>query len=98
MIKRIVKLTFQPEHIENFLHIFDANSAHIRQFPGCHHLELWRCPQPRENVFFTYSLWESQESLDQYRHSELFQTTWDQTSRLFAGKAEAWSFSVERTL
>lgn len=98
MIKRIVKLTFQPELVEDFLAIFDANSQQIRHFPGCQHLELWRCPPPKENIFFTYSLWDNEAALDHYRHSELFQTTWSTTSRLFAGKAEAWSFSVTRSL
>ena len=88
--KRIVKMTFRPEEIGNFLEVFHQSSAHIRAFPGCLHLELWRGKR-QENVLFTFSKWESEEALENYRHSDLFRTTWAKTKPLFAEKAAAWS-------
>lgn len=88
--KRIVKMTFRPEEIDNFLEVFANCSNDIRAFPGCLHLELWRGKR-KENVLFTFSKWENETALDNYRHSELFRTTWAKTKPLFAEKAAAWS-------
>lgn len=90
MIKRIVKLTFRAEEVDNFKSIFEATNESIRTFPGCQHLELLQCTNP-ENIFFTYSFWENENALEQYRQSELFKTTWSKTKVLFADKPEAWS-------
>lgn len=93
MLKRIVKLTFHSENIPAFLELFESTKERIRHFPGCMHLELLR-DKGRGNVFFTYSLWESEAALNAYRNSELFQDTWTKTKALFETKAEAWSVEV----
>ncbi|MEZ4948222.1 MAG: antibiotic biosynthesis monooxygenase family protein [Saprospiraceae bacterium] len=90
MIKRIVKMTFRENHIEDFKTVFKESKQYIRNFEGCHHLELWQQTN-NPSVFFTYSMWESEKHLDAYRHSELFKTTWAKTKPLFEAKAEAWS-------
>lgn len=90
MIKRIVKLTFREDSVADFLILYEASNAKIRSFPGCQHLELLQCTQPN-NLFFTYSIWDSQEHLDHYRFSEFFKDTWSLTKALFEEKAEAWS-------
>ncbi|AEE51644.1 putative quinol monooxygenase [Haliscomenobacter hydrossis] len=90
MLKRMVKMTFQKDHIEDFLAIFEASKNLIRQFPGCRHLELLHL-EGQPEVMFTFSIWEGQEALEAYRQSELFQRTWSKTKVLFAGKPEAWS-------
>lgn len=93
MVKRLVKLTFKEELVPEFMDIFDGSQALIRNFPGCRHLELLQCTgQPA--VLFTFSFWDDEESLDRYRQSELFQTTWRRTKALFADKAEAWTTRV----
>lgn len=97
MIKRIVKMTFRPEATDAFRAIFDQNKAQIRAFGGCHHLELWQS-RHAPNVFFTFSIWESEEDLDRYRQSELFRTTWAKTKALFADKPKAWSVDVIETV
>jgi quinol monooxygenase YgiN len=84
---RIVKMTFQEEQVETFLHIFEERKERIASFPGCSNLELLR----DGNIFFTYSNWDDEASLEKYRNSELFQDTWKLVKKLFAVKAEAWS-------
>ncbi len=93
MIKRIVKLSFQPDKVATFLHNFEENKAQIRAFPGCHHLELLRSTD-QPNIFFTYSFWNHEDSLNAYRQSELFGIVWKQTKILFAEPAEAWSVEL----
>ena len=92
MIKRIVKLTFEEDKIEDFLKSFDENKKNIAAFDGCLHLELLRCSSP-SNIFFTYSFWESESQLNAYRNSDLFKTVWAKTKILFADKPEAWSIN-----
>ena len=97
MFKRIVKLTFEPEKIDQFIAIFEEKKDKIRNAPGCHHLELWQSKQD-PNVFFTYSIWEKETDLENYRHSDLFKNTWVETKKLFGGKPEAWSIDMLQVL
>lgn len=90
MIFRIVKMTFEKEKVPVFLELFEGRKRQIRHFDGCRHLELWQDGHD-ENVFFTYSIWESEQHLDHYRFSELFKDTWKHTKALFADKPQAWS-------
>ena len=90
MIIRIVKMQFQPERVQDFLDNFQKNKESIRNFKGCKHLELLQ-ETGKDNVYFTYSWWEAEESLENYRHSQLFREVWSYTKSLFADKPEAWS-------
>ncbi|MEI6815128.1 MAG: antibiotic biosynthesis monooxygenase [Bacteroidota bacterium] len=90
MIVRIVKMTFEPSNVEAFLELFNAYKEKIRASAGCSRLELLK-DHAADNVYFTYSEWEDEASLNHYRYSALFKTVWTQTKALFADKAEAWS-------
>jgi len=90
MFVRIVKMSFEASSIEIFLKLFNAKKERIRNFPGCCFLELYR-DKTNSNVFFTYSYWENESDLENYRHSELFKSVWLQTKPLFNDKPEAWS-------
>lgn len=91
MIHRLVKLTFEREAIPLFLKNFDTYKEEIRNFPGCEHLALWQQQAPNDQVFFTYSHWQSAAHLESYRNSELFKTVWANTKVHFTAKPEAWS-------
>ena len=90
MIKRIVKMSFQPDKVEDFKAIFKANWELIAGFEGCSKVELLQ-DKLHPNVFFTYSVWENESFLDAYRNSELFGKVWNKTKALFNEKPEAWS-------
>jgi heme oxygenase (mycobilin-producing) len=90
MIKRIVKMSFQPERTEEFKTIFRTSWQQIKGFEGCRHVELLQ-DEKDPSVFFTFSLWESEEHLNKYRNSELFSRVWGSTKKLFREKAEAWT-------
>lgn len=91
MIIRIVKLSFQPEEVDNFLTIFHTSKDLIRATQGCLRLELLQQAN-QSNILSTYSWWQSEQDLENYRHSELFKTTWAKTKPLFNDKPQAWSF------
>lgn len=90
MIVRIVKMTFRPEEIDNFLKLFEERKEKIRNVEGCMHLELWS-NTAMPHIMFTYSHWRDVQALDRYRFSDFFKDTWTRTRALFLEKAEAWS-------
>ena len=90
MIKRIVKLEFLEGNENAFLEIFEKVQLEIKGFSGCDSLELLQ-ETDSINIFFTVSVWESKEALEEYRNSTLFGETWEATKKLFARKAEAWT-------
>jgi len=90
MIKRIVKMEFEPENISAFVNIFKKNKYKITTFDGCRSVELLRDINVK-NIFFTYSIWDSESSLNKYRESNTFKNIWSITKPLFSNKAKAWS-------
>jgi len=90
MLLRIVRMSFQPDQVTEFLSLFNEVSSKIRGFEGCHYLKLMR-DKDQSNILVTYSHWESQAALDAYRHSALFADTWAKTKVLFNGKPVAYS-------
>ncbi|WP_346883749.1 antibiotic biosynthesis monooxygenase family protein [uncultured Algibacter sp.] len=90
MLIRIVKMGFYKQNVEIFLSDFEKNKKKIRHFEGCKFLELYR-DKNTPTIFFTYSYWESEEALDNYRKSELFKEIWTLNKSLFSTPAKAWS-------
>ena len=81
---------FQAEQVPAFTQLFEERKGIIRSFAGCEHLELWQDAHNTE-IFFTYSIWQSEAHLDHYRFSEFFKDTWGKTKALFAASPSAWS-------
>ncbi|MCK0124641.1 antibiotic biosynthesis monooxygenase [Gelidibacter salicanalis] len=90
MFIRIVKMSFEPSKIEAFLEYFETKKMLIRGFEGCNFLELYRDKQ-NTNIFFTYSYWNAESDLENYRNSDLFKSVWATTKQSFNDKPEAWS-------
>jgi len=90
MFVRIVKMSFHEENIPAFLDNFEIMKDKIRNAPGNRFLELYQDRNDKQ-IFFTYSYWETEQDLENYRQSELFYDVWAFTKKLFNGKPEAWS-------
>lgn len=90
MFVRIVKLSFHEEHIPTFLENFEIMKDKIRNAEGNRLLELYQ-DKTNKSIFFTYSYWETEQDLENYRNSELFYDVWAFTKKLFNDKPEAWS-------
>ena len=90
MFIRIVKLRFHEDKIEAFLNNFEEVKHHIRNFEGNRFLELYQDKNDKR-IFFTYSYWETEADLENYRKSALFDDVWTFTKKLFNDKPEAWS-------
>jgi len=81
-------MQFREDGVQPFLDLFEKRKEMIRNFEGCSYLSLLR-DQNNSQVFFTYSIWDSPDSLETYRRSELFKNTWKLTKALFEKEAEA---------
>ena len=97
MFTRIVKMEFKKENISAFLSNFEEVKERIRNFPGCTFLELYN-DKNDETIFFTYSRWNEEADLENYRNSELFKKVWSTTKPMFRNKAEAWSVDTLESL
>lgn len=89
-IMRIVRLSFDPYKIEHFIDLFESSKDKISAFDGCTSLQLKR-DEAQDNVFYTVSQWESNDHLQNYRHSALFKNVWGKTKVLFNEKPMAFS-------
>ena len=90
MIVRIVKLHFQEDKIADFLSFFDTVKHKINSCPGCGGMKLLQdihCP----SIVMTYSYWDNENSLNQYRNSEMFDVVWSTIKPWFSEKPQAWS-------
>lgn len=90
MFVRIVKMSFDKDLIDKFLIVFSLHKESIRNFPGCRFLELYQ-DKDNPSIFFTYSYWNDEADLENYRTSELFKNVWSKTKTLFNDKPQAWS-------
>ena len=92
MLVRIVKMEFQQAKVNTFLDLFKETRDKIANFDGCLGVELLQT-NDNGNLFFTYSKWNSEQDLENYRNSELFKQTWIKTKAMFSDKPEAWSLN-----
>lgn len=83
-------MSFHPENIPAFLDNFEKMKMQIRNAPGNRFLELYQ-DKNDAHIFFTYSFWETEADLENYRQSALFDEVWTFTKKLFNAKPEAWS-------
>lgn len=90
MLIRIVKMTFDPTKVGDFLAVFEESKSLIRAMEGCSHLELLQ-DYNLPNSFSTYSYWQDEQALNNYRNSKLFKNVWAKTKVLFSQKPIAFS-------
>ncbi len=97
MITRIVKMSFNNNDCDAFVNLFNTNKHKIIGFKGCTHLKLHQ-DLHHKNIFFTYSYWQSETDLNNYRQSDVFKNIWTHTKRLFNNKPEAWTVNTLASL
>ena len=90
-------MSFHSTKIDEFLEMFHQKKEFIRGFEGCNLLELYQ-DKTNPEIFFTYSYWNQESDLDNYRNSELFKNVWKQTKTYFNDKPEAWSVDKKVSL
>ncbi|MEO8210796.1 MAG: antibiotic biosynthesis monooxygenase, partial [bacterium] len=66
MITRLVKLTLIPSKVSVFVDLFKSFEPGINGFKGCRRLKLYNDVN-KSHIFFTYSEWDSETDLNNYR-------------------------------
>ena len=77
--------------------MFEEKKALIRASKGCSLLELYQ-DKTNPEIFFTYSYWEKDKDLENYRNSALFKDVWAKTKVFFNDKPLAWSVDKKVSL
>ncbi len=90
MVTRIVKLSIKPKYKKEFIALFLNYKNKITLSKGCKSVELLQ-EENAGDIFFTYSIWDSNQDLENYRNSKLFAEIWPTVKRLFNAKAQAWT-------
>ena len=92
MIRRVVRLTLKEDKADDFKAFVTPKVPLIKGFDGCEGLEFLQDTN-ESNVFYTISLWQSEEALNSYRASELFGTIWPNVKPWFKDKALTYSMN-----
>jgi len=92
MITRLVKLTLNPLKTSKFISLFEASQEKIKSYAGCRLLKFYKDVN-NPFIYFTYSEWDSEADLENYRNSEVFLSIWKEAKTCFSAPAEAWSIS-----
>jgi heme-degrading monooxygenase HmoA len=98
MIKRIVIMEVRPGQEAPFFEAFEQVKNEIRAQAGCLALEVLQGRRHDHITLCTISLWEDEKSLEHYRSSDLFKSTWSTVKPLFAVKAQAWTLTPIESL
>lgn len=93
MIKRIVRLQFNPDKVEEFLNVYKKHINSMAKRPECISLELLK-EKGTLSTFYTFSIWESEDALHEYRSSEYFRDIWGRIKPWFSEKAQAWTLEM----
>lgn len=89
-ITRIVKMTFDPQKVPDFLAFFEEHKALIAGMPGCRSLTLLKA-KGQNNIYFTISIWEDESYLEAYRSSPFFSEIWPRVKKWMSDKTEAYT-------
>ncbi len=90
MIKRLVRLEFQEAFIQDFKFVYEKHLVYMKSLPSCQSLDFYN-ERGNPHIFFTISVWESEEALDNYRSSEYFRDIWGRIKPWFQAKPQAWT-------
>ena len=88
-------MTFQEDKVDTFLKIYESSKNKIAGMDGCNSVELLQ-DYNSPNIFSTYSVWDSEEDLNNYRKSVLFGKVWKSTKMLFSDKPIAFSLKKRK--
>jgi quinol monooxygenase YgiN len=83
-------MTIDESKVDEFIEFTSEIKPKILGFEGCNQLDILRDVR-KKNIFFSYSLWVSEEHLQHYRYSEFFKNTWRRVRQWFVEKPGAWS-------
>ena len=93
MIKRVVRLTLKDDaSINAFQEIYRSRNPFTKGVKGCREVKVLK-DVDHDDVYYTFSIWDSNEDLEAYRQSNYFAETWPMVKAQLAKRAEAFSMT-----
>ena len=89
-----VELKVKPEEKTNFVEFVKGHNAESKEFEGCLWFETYRSLS-QEDTFVIYEEWQSQETFDVYKNSDLFKRSMQTFGAMFAGPPNSAYYSAE---
>lgn len=96
-ILRVVRMTLVPSEVENFKSHFSCIQSEIVAMPGCRSVHLC-VDKDAPHRLTTFSIWDSEMDLNNYRKSEWFGQIWPQTKAKLERPAEATTYFWDSAL
>jgi quinol monooxygenase YgiN len=90
MILRVVKMVVDQNKIDVFNHFMSNVKMEKIKLEGCVHYDHFGDKQ-YQNVFYSYTIWESERYLNKYRKSELFREVSSTLRSLCLTEPTAWT-------
>lgn len=90
MITRIIKITIKPGNIDDFKQFISLMKENILTIGGCKHIDILNDREDK-NIFFMYTIWETETVLNKYRKSELNKTFWNKLNQWSVKEPQAWT-------
>jgi hypothetical protein len=90
MILRVVKMVVDQNKIDIFNNFMSNLSTEKEGMDGCVHHDFFSNKQFR-NVFYSYTIWESEKYLNKYRKSMLFKEVTTTLRSLCLSEPAAWT-------
>ncbi len=88
MIVRIVRLPADPAKFDELAELYKNGAKVVRSWPGSLKLELFQDADDPYTLV-TISHWESEEALQDYRHSDYFRGFWPKVRASLRNSASA---------
>ncbi|MBE9467115.1 MAG: antibiotic biosynthesis monooxygenase [Bacteroidetes bacterium] len=90
MITRIIKFRIAPANTDVFKQFIALIKKDFSTIKGCKNREILNDKEDKD-VYFMYTIWESEFKLNQYRKSELNKTLWTKLNQWSVKEPQAWT-------
>ena len=96
-ILRVVRMTLVPSEVDSFKSYFSHIQSEIMAMPGCRSVHLC-VDKDAPHRLATFSIWDSEMDLNNYRKSEWFGQIWPQTKAKLERPVEATTYFWDSAL
>ncbi len=90
MILRVVKLKVDPRKMEAFQLFMENLHDEKLRLNGCLHFDFFNERQ-NPNIFYSYTIWEHEKFLKQYKKTDLFKEVVQTLRELCIDEPQAWT-------
>ncbi|MCK5822505.1 MAG: antibiotic biosynthesis monooxygenase [Bacteroidales bacterium] len=90
MITRIIKFKIDTVNTDEFKQFFTLRKNDFSKIEGCKNMEILNDKEDKD-VYFMYTIWETEFKLNKYRKSELNKTLWTKLNVWSVKEPQAWT-------